>query len=59
VFLDKIQWLGGSDSELGVFFFFLVYFLNEEPRSWEPRSYLEFPNHLIVISIFSLACTPT
>ena len=37
-----IQWLGGSDSELGVFTFPIYSLFNGEPGS-----YLEFPNHQI------------
>ena len=37
-----IQWLEGSDSELGVPIFPIDSLFNGEPRS-----YLDFPNHLI------------
>ena len=39
-----MEWLGGSDSELGVFIIPLIF-----PIQWGAVwSYLEFPNHLIL-----------
>jgi hypothetical protein len=43
----KIQWLGGSDLELGVFIF-PIYIFHIQWGAKELR--IEFPNHLIVIS---------
>ena len=42
-----IQWLGGSDSELGLSF--VIHIPHVSPIQWGAVwSYLEFPNHLLV-----------